>query len=109
MSSKCVFKIHTSYQSGILGLGGTGSRRRKCIFFLFLLFYLFIYFFFFIFFYFFFFLCYYNLKKVIMVNFKDINCRIVNIHGRISCPTDVIVSIISFSRCINGNTVHVQK
>ena len=30
--SLCVFHIHTSYQSGILGLGGgTGSARRKCI------------------------------------------------------------------------------
>ena len=28
-----------------------------------------------------------------MDNFKDINCRIVNIHGHISCQTGVRVSI----------------
>ena len=33
-----------------------------------------------------------------MDNFKDINCRIVNIHGRISCQTSVRVSI--FRLCI---------
>ena len=31
-----------------------------------------------------------------MDNFKDINCRIVNIHGRISCQTGDRVSIDVF-------------
>ena len=36
-----------------------------------------------------------------MVNFKDINCRIVNIHGHICCQTGVRVSIFSLCRRIN--------
>ena len=44
-----------------------------------------------------------------MDNFKDINCRIVSIGGRISCQTGVRVSIFSFCRCINRDTIHVQK
>ena len=44
-----------------------------------------------------------------MDNFKDINCRIVNIHGRISCQTGVSVSIFRLCRCIYRDTVHVQK
>ena len=42
-----------------------------------------------------------------MDNFKDIKCRIVNIHGRISCQTIVRVCIFSFCRCINRYTVLV--
>ena len=48
-------------------------------------------------------------STVIMDYFKHINCRILNIHGRISCQTCVRVSIFSFYRCINRNIVHVQK
>ena len=44
-----------------------------------------------------------------MDNFKDINCRIVNIHGRISCQTGVRVSICRSCRCIYRDTVQVQK
>ena len=43
-----------------------------------------------------------------MDNFKDINCRIVNIHGRISCQTGVRVSIFRLCRCIYRDTVQVQ-
>ena len=35
-----------------------------------------------------------------MDNFKDIYCRIFNIHGRISCQTGVRVSIFRLCRCI---------
>ena len=44
-----------------------------------------------------------------MDNFKDINCRIVNIHGRISCQTGVRVSIFRLCRCIYRDTVQVKK
>ena len=44
-----------------------------------------------------------------MDNFKDINCRIVNIHGCISCETGVRLSIFRLCRCIYRDTVQVQK
>ena len=31
-----------------------------------------------------------------MDNFEDINCKIVNIHGRISCQTGVRVGILGY-------------
>ena len=45
-----------------------------------------------------------------MDNFKDINCRIVNIHGRISCQTSVRVCIFSFwlySACSKVNLLSI--
>ena len=50
-----------------------------------------------------------NISIVVMDNFKDINCRIVNIHGPISCQTGVRVSIFRLCRCIYRDTVKVQK
>ena len=47
------------------------------------------------------------ISTVVMDNFKDINCRIVNIHGHISCQTGVRVSI--FRLCRYRDTVQVQK
>ena len=50
-----------------------------------------------------------KISTVVMDNFKDINCTIVNIHGRISCQTGVRVSICRSCRCIYKDTVQVQK
>ena len=50
-----------------------------------------------------------NISTVVIGNFKDMNCRMVNIHGRISCPTGVRVSIFRLCRCIYRDTAQVQK
>ena len=44
-----------------------------------------------------------------MDSFKDTNCKIVNIHGRISRQTGVRVIIFSFCRCIDRETVPLQN
>ena len=94
--STCVFHIHTSYQSGILGLVGNRVSKAKMYNFLKFSMNTVI-------------LDSYYVSTVIMDNFKDSNCRIVNNHGRISCQTGVRVSIFSSCRYINRDTVHVQK
>ena len=45
-----------------------------------------------------------KISTVVMKNFKDIKCRIVNNHGRMSCQTGVRESIFRFCRCIYNDT-----
>ena len=42
-----------------------------------------------------------------MDNFEDINCKIVNIHGRISCQTGVRVGIFRLCRYSTGSKVNL--